>query len=174
MSTIDRYPSLRVSADTSPESQEGSTLRAAGVTALGSGITVKGALAASEHLIIEGCFEGELVVPDHGIAVSGAADVQGDVCAETITVLGRVSGNLTASSLVELRASSVVTGRIVAPQLSIEDGAVFNGTVDPSKTDAALAVVRHKVQNLGGDPQTRIATEYHRRAKEKPTSDQAP
>jgi len=166
MSTTDRYPSLRVAAAPSPESHEDSSLRPAGVTALGPGVTVKGTLTANEHLIIEGRFEGELVVPGYGVAVSGAANVQGDVCAETITVLGRATGNLTASSLIELRASSVVTGRIVAPQLSIEDGAIFNGTVDPSKTDAALAVVRHKVQSLGGNPQRPVPTEDPTRAKE--------
>lgn len=153
MSTTDRYPSLSVAADTSSKSHEGTSLRTAGVTALGPGITVKGTLTANEHLIIEGCFEGELVAPDYGVAISGAASVQGDVCAESITVLGRATGNLTASSLIELRSSSRVTGRVVAPRLSIEDGAVFNGTVDPSKTDAALAVVRHKLQSLGGNLQ---------------------
>lgn len=165
MSTTDRYPSLSVAAGTSSESHEGTSLRTVGVTALGPSITVKGTLTANEHLIIEGRFEGELVVPDYGVAVSGAASVQGEVCAETITVLGRVAGNLTASSLIELRSSSVVTGRIVAPRLSIEDGAVFNGTVDPSKTDAALAVVRHKLQSLGGNLQPPAPTGEPTRAK---------
>ena len=97
MSTTDRYPSLRVAAAPSPESHEDSSLRPAGVTALGPGVTVKGTLTASEHLIVEGRFEGELVVPGYGVAVSGAANVQGDVCAETITVLCRATGNLSAS-----------------------------------------------------------------------------
>ena len=64
-------------------------------------------------------------------------------------MLGRVEGNLTAAALIELRSTAVVTGRLVAPHLSIEEGARFHGTVDPTKTAAAVAVARHRLQHPG-------------------------
>ena len=124
-------------------------LRPAYVTAVGPRIKVTGQLTATEHVIIEGVFEGEIAMPDHGLAISGAARLRGDVCARVITVLGRVEGNLTAAALIELRSTAVVTGRLVAPHLSIEEGARFHGTVDPTKTAAAVAAARHRLQHPG-------------------------
>ena len=115
------------------------------MTAVGPGIQIKGRLSATEHVIIEGVFEGDIVIPDHGVAIGGAAHLRGDVCARAITVLGRVDGNLTAFALIELRATAVVTGRLASPHLSIEDGAQFHGTVDPTKAATAAAVARHRV-----------------------------
>ena len=113
----------------------------------GRSVTAKGRLSATANVIIEGTVEGEVVVPDHGVAVTGAARVQGDVFARTVTVLGRVEGNLTASKLIELRANSVVSGRLASPYLIIEDGAHFCGPVDPGKTDVAIALARHRAKN---------------------------
>ena len=142
MATTDRHPAIRV-----PEAAQQDPARllllAANVTAVGPGIRVKGRLSATEHVIIEGVFEGDIVVPDHGVAIGGAAHLRGDVCARAITVLGRVDGNLTAFALIELRATAVVTGRLASPHLSIEDGAQFHGTADPTKA-AAAAVARHR------------------------------
>jgi cytoskeletal protein CcmA (bactofilin family) len=115
------------------------------VTALALGLTITGRLTAAEHVIIEGAFEGDIVVPDHGVAIGGAAHLRGDVCARAITVLGRVEGNLTAFALIELRQTAVVTGRLASPLLSIEEGARFHGLVDPTKAVAAVAVARHRL-----------------------------
>ncbi len=144
MATTERYPFITVPARTQ-HSTARPVLRPANVSAIGTGIAVKGHLAANEHVIIEGVFEGEVVIPDHGLAISGAARVRGDVCARAITVLGRVDGNLTATALIELRQTAVVTGRLASPLLSIEEGARFHGTVDASKSSAAVAVARHRL-----------------------------
>ena len=144
MATTDRYLSI----STTPVASQAPVrrlLRPANVTAVGRRITVKGRLTATEHVIIEGVFDGDIVVPDHGVAIGGAAHLRGDVCARAITVLGRVDGNLTASALIELRPTAVVAGRLASPLLSIEEGALFQGTVDPAKTVVAGAAVRQQL-----------------------------
>ena len=143
MLTTDDYPSLtvpRLAQRSAP-----ATSNAASMTAVGPTIRVTGRLSAAEHVIIEGEFEGEIAVPDHGIAVAGSGRVRGEICARTITVLGRVDGNLTATALIELLPSAVVTGRLASPRLSIEEGATFQGQVDHTKTAAAVAVARHRL-----------------------------
>ena len=143
MATTDRYPSIRLT-EAAQQHFVRPLLLPANVTAVGPGLTVKGRLSATEHVIIEGVFEGDIVIPDHGVAIGGAAYLRGDVCAKTITVLGRVDGNLTASALIELRATAAVTGRLASPHVSIEDGAQFRGTVDPTKAAVVAAVARHR------------------------------
>ena len=143
MATTNRSRSISITP-TAPRSPVQSPAQTGAVTAVGLNVTVKGRLTATEHVIIEGVFEGDIVIPDHGVAVGGAAHVRGDVCAKTITVLGRVDGSLTASTLIELRSTAVVTGRLASPHLSIEEGALFHGTVDPTKAVATVAVARHR------------------------------
>ena len=143
MATTDRDPSVSLTAAAQRHPVR-PLLRPANVTAVGPGIAVKGRLSATEHVIIDGVFEGQIVIPDHAVAIGGAAHLRGDVCAKAITVLGRVDGNLTAFALIELRATAVVTGRLASPHLSIEDGAQFHGTVDPTKATAAAAVASHR------------------------------
>ena len=143
MAATNRYSSVSVTP-AAPRPSAGSPVQPADVTAVGLSVTVKGRLTATEHVIIEGNFEGDIVIPDHGVAIGGAAHLRGDVCASTITVIGRVDGNLTASALIELRSTAVVTGRLASPHLSIEEGARFQGTVDPTKTTATIAVARHR------------------------------
>ena len=144
MPTTDQYHAIRVPPAGS-QSRIRPLLKPGAVTALGQGFSITGRLTAAEHVILEGAFEGNIVVPDHGVAIGGAAHLRGDVCAKAITVLGRVDGNLTAFALIELRPTAVVTGRLVSPLLSIEEGARFHGLVDPTKAVAAVAVARHRL-----------------------------
>ena len=145
MPTIDRYPTVTpLAAD--DDSPFRDALGSGDLVTFGRSITAKGQISATHHVIIEGIVEGEIVVPDHGVAVTGTSQVQGDVFARTVTVLGRVDGNLTAAKLIELRATAVVSGRLASPYLIVEDGAHFNGTVDPGKTEAAMALARHRAK----------------------------
>ena len=66
--------------------------------------------------------------------------------ARTITVLGQADGKLTATERVELLKSGRVTGRIVTASLIIDEGAVFNGVVDPTLADTVMAVSRHRLK----------------------------
>jgi cytoskeletal protein CcmA (bactofilin family) len=120
-----------------------------GVTSLGRTIAVTGVLHAAEHLIIEGKFKGELTILDHGLAVGKHATVDAQVMARTISVRGRTTGTLTASEKVEIHLGGNVEGRIVTTRLAIEEGALFNGSVDPKRTEAALAVHRHRLKQQG-------------------------
>ncbi len=58
-----------------------------GLSYLGRATTVKGELSANKHVIINGSFEGQIVAPDHGIAIGAHANVKADVFANTVTVL---------------------------------------------------------------------------------------
>ena len=117
-----------------------------GVTSIGRTIVVKGELRADEHLIIEGRVEGQVLAPKHGVAIGRHGRVAKEVVARTITVTGRAGGRLTATERLELLDSARVEGRLVAPTVIIDEGAYFTGTVDPTLSDMALAVTRHRLK----------------------------
>ena len=115
------------------------------VTRFGRTLSIKGEVTASEHLIIEGRFDGKLTVLEHGVAISHDATVTADIVARTVTVLGHATGAFSASELVEIRPSGSVEGRIASPAVAIDEGAYFRGFVDPNRAEAALAVSRHRM-----------------------------
>src|SRR6187551_3594863 len=96
---------------------------------IGKGITIKGSLTGGGDLVIEGKVEGQINLKNH-LTIEGTGKVQADIRAEELTVNGEASGNIDASTKVSINASAKVAGDIKAPRVVIEDGAVFNGSVE--------------------------------------------
>ena len=117
-----------------------------GVTSLGWTLTVKGELSASEHIIIDGCFEGQIVVPEHGLAIGMHGKVKANVLAKTVTILGAMTGNLTVSDRTEICDTAIVEGHIVSPRIAMAEGAQLKGTIDTKRSAASVAVARHRVK----------------------------
>ena len=116
------------------------------ITTIGRDVTVKGELHATAHLVIEGRVEGSVAAPDHSVAVTEHGRLQSDVFAHSITVRGKVKGTLTAIECLKILPHGEAAGRLVARRLAIDEGAVFNGSVDTHLTDAAIAVKRHRLK----------------------------
>jgi cytoskeletal protein CcmA (bactofilin family) len=53
--------------------------------------------------------------------------VEGDINGNQADVVGKVSGNIRAKELLQLRGESVVEGNLYAGKLQIEPSATFNG-----------------------------------------------
>jgi cytoskeletal protein CcmA (bactofilin family) len=93
---------------------------------LGKGCKLTGKLTLEGPGRIEGQVEGEISA--QGILIIGeSAVVNAQVHGTSVTVQGRVTGDITASTRLELRAPSEVTGNISAPTLVIQEGASFQG-----------------------------------------------
>ena len=120
-----------------------------GVTSLGPSMIVKGELTAREHIIIEGQFEGQIVVPEHGLAIGMHANVKADVVAKTVAILGVVTGNLRAGDRVEISDTATVQGHIVSTHVTMADGAQFKGTVNTQRAPAVVAFAPDPVQQKG-------------------------
>ena len=116
-----------------------------GITSIGRTILIKGEIRSGEHLIIEGRVEGQVAVPDHGVAVGRHGVVGPEVFARTITVRGTATGNLTAIETLEILETGNVEGRLVARRIAIDEGATFNGVVDPKLADVAIAVGSYRL-----------------------------
>ena len=113
-------------------------------TTIGKGITVKGTIQAEEPVIILGTVMGDVMVSDHDVTVEAGANVDGAVMARRITVAGTSKGRLIARELVRVHPTAAVKADIASPKLSLAEGATFNGTVEPARTDAAMRVAAYR------------------------------
>lgn len=117
-----------------------------GVLSIGRGLAIKGNVNVTTHLVVEGRVDGQINAPEHGVVVGTHGKLNADIFALSITVRGDVKGNLTATGSVKILADGRVEGRLAAPRLALDDGAIFNGRVDPSLAAPAAAVKRHRLK----------------------------
>src|SRR5687767_10608974 len=96
---------------------------------IGKGIVIKGNLTGGGDLIVEGRVEGQIALKNH-LTIESTGKVQADIRAEDLTINGEASGNIDASGRVAINSSARVAGDVKAPRVVIEDGAVFNGSIE--------------------------------------------
>ena len=121
------------------------------MTTLGRTILVQGELRASEDVTVEGRIEGPVFCEAGSLILAASCDVRGDIIGRDVTVFGRMSGKIVASEFVDLRADSAVAGLILSKRLIMDDGARFQGRVEPQHLEAALRVAhfQQKKQDAG-------------------------
>ena len=89
---------------------------------LGTSVVIKGELSASEDLTLCGHLEGSVRLPEHTLTIGANAEVKAEIVAKTVIVLGSVTGNVTATERLDVRATGSVIGDVASPRLVIADG----------------------------------------------------
>lgn len=103
---------------------------AAGSATIGPSISIDGTLKGEEDLTVEGRIKGTVQLKAHTLTVGAQGTLDAEVYAHTILVEGTVNGDLYASECISIRKSARVKGNILAPRISLEDGAKFRGSID--------------------------------------------
>ena len=112
-----------------PPVRRDTPMPAAGMTFVGSNITIEGTLSGSEPVVVEGTIRGNVKLSGE-LRVGTKARVEATVHARSIVIEGRVEGDISADERVELVAGSSVDGNIKAPKIVVAEGAKFRGNVD--------------------------------------------
>jgi len=100
---------------------------------IGKSLVIKGEVTGSESLYIDGRVEGAINLPGNRVTVGRNGQVQANINAKEVVILGKVKGNVTASDRVDIRNQGSLTGDVVCQRISIEDGAYFKGGIDIRK-----------------------------------------
>jgi cytoskeletal protein CcmA (bactofilin family) len=115
--------SIPASPNTRPESTD------AIVAFVGKGVEFKGTISYSGTVRIDGFLDGEIHT-DGTLLVGEEAVITAKVSAGTIVCMGKITGDVTAKEKIKLLAPAVLNGGVKTPMLSIEDGVLFNGTLE--------------------------------------------
>jgi cytoskeletal protein CcmA (bactofilin family) len=108
-----------------------------------SGMTIKGEMSASEDITFDGTFEGSIDLPQHRFVAGKNARVNASIKAKTVSVDGHLDGHI-AADVVDISPTAVVSGSIVSPKLSVNDGANVNASVNTERARAAGSVAKHR------------------------------
>ena len=121
-----------------PESRSAATI--------GKSVKVHGDIIAKEDLYVDGDVEGTIESLENKVTVGPNGRVQASIKAREVIILGQVQGDVETSDKVDIRKDAKLVGNITTARISIEDGALFKGSIDirkpepkPSATAAPVA-----------------------------------
>ena len=110
---------------------------------------IVGELLASEDLTIQGNFDGQITMPDHHLSIGAGSSVKGKIVARAVTIGGMLDGSILARERIELMSTAIVRAHLTTAKIMLADGATFQGTIDPERTEAAMAVARFRGKRTG-------------------------
>jgi len=104
---------------------------------LSADVEIKGSIKFQSELTIDGKVEGE--ISSNGVLTVGEnAEIKGEIKTKSVTVLGKVHGNITVDERCELKARAVLMGDLKAARLVIEEGATFVGKSEVTPNKVAM------------------------------------
>ena len=135
------------------------TGRSGDVAVIGRSIQIDGDLRGDEDLRIEGNVSGTVELRNSVLTIGKEGRVKAGVYAKSIAVDGETKGDLYATESVSVHVNARVQGNIIAPKVSIEEGAHFRGSIemDPAAVEKALgkttasSTVKSVAQNKSGN-----------------------
>jgi len=95
-------------------------------TVIGLGTIVEGDIKSTGILRVDGKCTGD-IVSNGAVIIGEGALINGDITAVTVTLAGRVEGNIRCSGVLEIMLKGTLIGDVDAMELSIQKGAIFNG-----------------------------------------------
>src|SRR5690606_27417096 len=97
---------------------------------IGKSISLKGDLSGNEDLVIEGHVEGRVDLPNNLLTIGANGSVNAEIHAKTVVVIGKGTGNVSATGRIDDPATGLVNGDVSAPRLVVAEGAVVNGSIE--------------------------------------------
>jgi cytoskeletal protein CcmA (bactofilin family) len=93
---------------------------------LDRGSKINGKISFEGPARIDGEVDGEILAKD-SLVIGESAVVTAQIRAASVSVAGKVSGDITATQRIEIRPAAKVSGNITAPVLVVQEGALFEG-----------------------------------------------
>lgn len=109
------------------------------VAFVGKGVDFKGVITYSGTVRIDGSLDGEIHT-DGALVIGPEAVLTAKVTAGTVVCHGTITGDIKAKDQIMLCAPAVVQGSLTTPVLAMEEGVLFNGTLEmkaPAQSDAS-------------------------------------
>jgi cytoskeletal protein CcmA (bactofilin family) len=111
-------------------------------TLISEGCIIDGNVKAPAFARIDGQLKGDVIVQE-GLILGEKGSILGNVITKELVVYGTITGNLQVSSL-EIKKTGRVNGEIKTQTLSVENGAIYNGSLSMSQTNKLDTKISHQ------------------------------
>ena len=106
---------------------------------IGKAVRIVGQIFTKEDLYVDGDVEGTIESQENKVTIGPNGRVQASIRARDVIILGQVQGNVETSDKVDIRKDAKLVGDIITSRISIEDGALFKGSIDIKKSEPKSA-----------------------------------
>jgi cytoskeletal protein CcmA (bactofilin family) len=96
---------------------------------IGKTMNIEADITSDEDIIIEGTVKGNIVI-SKTLTIGKNGNVEADIEAAVVRIIGQAKGNVIASKKVEILSEGRFTGNIDAQRLVVADGALLNGHIN--------------------------------------------
>jgi cytoskeletal protein CcmA (bactofilin family) len=106
------------------------------ISRMHAGTSVQGYLTSPDSLYFNGTLQGEIKL-NNRLVLGEKANIKGNIYATSLTVLGKVEGDIYTKGSVTFGSISSFKGKITAKTVEVQHGALFNAKclVKPSDDD---------------------------------------
>lgn len=106
-----------------------------GTATVGKSVRITGQIVTKEDLYVDGFVEGNIEALENKVTVGPNGNLKANIKAREVIILGQVVGNVETSDKMDLRKDAKLEGDITTARISIEDGAIFKGSIDIKKPE---------------------------------------
>ena len=99
-------------------------------------LTIEGEISGAGDLYIDGSLIGSIRLEGSSVTVGPNGSVEAEIQADNVSVQGRLNGNVRAQDRIEIARTGSLEGEVTTGRISVEDGAVFRGSVNIEKSGA--------------------------------------
>ncbi len=104
-------------------------------TVIGEHISIDGTIRAKEDLVIQGSLKGSMELEKNHITIGSKANVEADIKAQSMTMSGKMNGNVSIHGKIEITREAKFMGQIKAKSISIEDGAYIKASIEMEREE---------------------------------------
>lgn len=104
---------------------------------IGRNLRISGEITGDEDLQVDGTVEGKVNI-SKTLTIGQTGNIKADVHGETVVVIGRVNGNISATGKVILKPTANVTGNITCASFIVNEGAGFEGNINMKQPEQAV------------------------------------
>ena len=102
---------------------------------IGTAIVIHGEVSGGQDLLVHGRIEGKLSLANQSLTVGREGRIKADMFAKLISIEGYVEGTIQGEEKIILRGTGSVRGNLIAPQVVLEEGCRFKGSIDMGDDD---------------------------------------
>lgn len=121
------------------------------ITIFGPETSFDGVLRFKETLHIRGKFKGTIAATGALVVEKDAEVVTDTISVTSLTISGKVSGNISALDKVDMLAGSTVRGDVSTARLRIADGVVFEGRCSMTGVDGDVEIFSRPTSEIKGE-----------------------
>ena len=95
---------------------------------IGEGVTITGTIKADNEVNIQGTIDGD--IDCNSVTINQSGNVKGKVQTETMTVEGKVEGEININSILHIKSQGSVSGKVFYGHIQIDEGGKLLGEIN--------------------------------------------